>query len=1121
MRGIIMRNSFLFGIVMYFISVTVAFSSNKVTVVVTTNPPELRVVVDGVTVRAPDTVSWTPLSQHTIGVIDTVPNGTGSRLVWSSWSNAGAKTQVVAPGVNTTYTANFTTQYYLTMVANSGGSVTPSSGYFNSGQQVQITGIPSSGQLFQSWTGSGIGSVSGSSDPASVTIGGPITETANFMSGSPQITIQALPPGLLFLYDEIAYSSPQTRTVNSGEYHSLSDYSPQAAGDGVEYVFQSWSDGGANAHAIYPFTSGTYTLTYKKQYRFLIWANGGGTVNPGPAYFDSGTVVSISATALPGSIFNGWTGIGIGSYTGSNPTATIIMGGPVTETAWFSPPKVHVTMTTNPDGMRYTADNVLYSTSQAFIWDSGSTHTLCGVQTSLSPDGPAWFPAGWVDGYPSSCRTIVPLHDTAFTATYNPYYYLTLSDSPECPSSGGPLPGSGYQPEGSCFQLDTSQVVCNSVQSRFVGWIGTGSGSYTGTDPFPQICMDGNITETAVLNVCHPALSPTDTLFSPMGGKGTLTLTNDNWCNWSVAQPAVSWVHFDSAYTAGEGNAVFSYTVDENPDSTARSTTLTFWSGLPSLSSVQIDQRGRISCPPPWNYINTGMNHTIILDTNLHPTVLGAPLETGDFIGVFYDSGGTPACGGYEMWDAGAPLAIAAFGNELSLPGKDGFATGEVFQWQIFRCQENKFYDAVATYDQPDPANHLTNTNSFATNGISRLHSLTTTMQTESLAVRRGWGMISSSINPDSWNLDSLFAPVMTDVIILKSGDGKTYIPSLPVNSIGLWNPGAGYQLKMDTARQLPISGREISPERAPVTLSTGWSLIPYLRQSAMGIDTALSTIAGSLLIAKDQDGNAYIPSIPVNGIGQMEPGQGYQVKLSAADTLIYPMNSFLFPKRIVDAHRAIAKFGKPHYQVNTKTDNNATIVVPKKVIEGILMKGDEVGVFDQKGVLVGSGRYEGENFGVAVWGDDPTTPAKDGLISGEKYELRFWYSTSKAEHRTRKIEWKEGAGAYEVNGIAIVAKVEVDLADMPIPDHVQLYQNYPNPFNPSTTIRFSIPKAMDVRIRMYNVLGEAIAEVVSGRFETGYHEIGFTSTALPSGVYYCRIEAGGASDVKKMIFMK
>jgi len=531
----------------------------------------------------------------------------------------------------------------------------------------------------------------------------------------------------------------------------------------------------------------------------------------------------------------------------------------------------------------------------------------------------------------------------------------------------------------------------------------------------------------------------------------------------------------------------------------------------------------------PWTFTNTGMNHTIILDTGIHSTVSGMPLVAGDYIGVFYDSGGAPACGGYALWNGDHAITVAAFGNELAFPALNGFATGEPFQWKVFRWQENRIYDASATYYLPDSANPLlTSTNTYVTNGISKLRSLVAGLQHQTLSLRNGWSIISSYITPESDILDTIFGPVIPDLIILKNGQGKTYIPSIPVNMIGTWDASEGYQLKMSDTSSVSFDGMASTPERTPIALPGGWSIIPYLRQSELSADSALAGITSALIIAKDQDGKVYFPSLSINGIGTLKPGQGYQVKLSAADTLVYPANTFLFAKHIIDRPVTVKSEFKPHYITNVRTDKNATIIFPKKAVEGILMKGDEVAVFSGNDLLVGSGMYDGSDFAVAAWGDDPTTPVKDGLKAGEQFTLRLWYRSSSCEEEVTSVGWSEGSGAYEADGINIVGKLEVDRPDVALPDHVTLYQNYPNPFNPVATIRYDLPARSEVSLKVYNLLGEVVATLAAGLEEPGYKSVEWNASGVSSGIYFCRLDIVSAREpgktftqTRKMVLMK
>ena len=83
------------------------------------------------------------------------------------------------------------------------------------------------------------------------------------------------------------------------------------------------------------------------------------------------------------------------------------------------------------------------------------------------------------------------------------------------------------------------------------------------------------------------------------------------------------------------------------------------------------------------------------------------------------------------------------------------------------------------------------------------------------------------------------------------------------------------------------------------------------------------------------------------------------------------------------------------------------------------------------------------------------------------------------------------------------------------------LAQNYPNPFNPSTKIKYSIPKAENVKIEIYNTLGQKIETLLNKQMSAGHHEVEFNAQALPSSVYLYRIKAGEFQKVKKMVLLK
>jgi len=83
------------------------------------------------------------------------------------------------------------------------------------------------------------------------------------------------------------------------------------------------------------------------------------------------------------------------------------------------------------------------------------------------------------------------------------------------------------------------------------------------------------------------------------------------------------------------------------------------------------------------------------------------------------------------------------------------------------------------------------------------------------------------------------------------------------------------------------------------------------------------------------------------------------------------------------------------------------------------------------------------------------------------------------------------------------------------------LEQNYPNPFNPSTTIRYQLPVASEVKLEVYDVLGKKIATLVNERQSAGSYQVVWNASGLSSGTYFYRLQAGTFVETKKMIMVK
>lgn len=192
------------------------------------------------------------------------------------------------------------------------------------------------------------------------------------------VSVGTNPTGLGFNVDSTNYNSTQTFSWDIGSSHSLSTSSPQGTGE-TRFVWDSWSDGGTQAHTVIATTPATYTANFTTRYLLTMCCyTQFGTVSPPTGFYDAGQTVEISATGN-GWPFERWVGSGTGSYSGPNNPATVVMNGPIRQDAVFNvPPTPAPTPTPGQTPMPTRAP-----TPTQTLW----VNTQADVQDKLSGDG--------------------------------------------------------------------------------------------------------------------------------------------------------------------------------------------------------------------------------------------------------------------------------------------------------------------------------------------------------------------------------------------------------------------------------------------------------------------------------------------------------------------------------------------------------------------------------------------------------------------------------------------------------------------------------------------------------------------------------------------------------------
>ena len=145
----------------------------------------------------------------------------------------------------------------------------------------------------------------------------------------------------------------------------------------------------------------------------------------------------------------------------------------------------------------------------------------------------------------------------------------------------------------------------------------------------------------------------------------------------------------------------------------------------------------------------------------------------------------------------------------------------------------------------------------------------------------------------ENMQLNVVLTPINDKVIIVKNSSGNAYLPDWDYNGIGDRQVGQGYYIKTNQSTSLEICGEYQLPEENSIELNAGWNIIGYLRLEPANIADVFGEITDNdnLIVAKDYTGNAYLPEWNYNGIGDIIPGEGYQIKVVVSDSLHFLPN--------------------------------------------------------------------------------------------------------------------------------------------------------------------------------------------------------------------------------------
>jgi hypothetical protein len=369
-----------------------------------------------------------------------------------------------------------------------------------------------------------------------------------------------------------------------------------------------------------------------------------------------------------------------------------------------------------------------------------------------------------------------------------------------------------------------------------------------------------------------------------------------------------------------------------------------------------------------------------------------------------------------------------------------------------------------------------------------------------SVDIEEGWNMVSiPGNNPNGNTIDEWWAD--------REPSAPVYDFVPPYTSVTNVVPGTGYWMKNPTAQtyntgdEWPAGGIEIVAND-PISVNEGWNMVGGYENVVL-ISNLTTTPSGQ------QTGIVYGYTSGYTNPTNMTPGDGYWIKfLSACDLNI--------PSAFAKGEGKVVEYFKEDWGrilLTDATGKSFTLYAVQGEVDLDLYEMPPMppaGMFD---VRYGSGRIA-EDLNSSLQTIDMSGVAYPLTVRVEGMDIRVMDESGKTVNVTLK------SGEDVVIGDATIQKLMV--TGELVPAEYALEQNYPNPFNPSTVIEFSLPEDVsNVKLSIYNALGEKVAELVNGSLVAGKYQYQWNAKNVATGMYIYELRSDNFVSVKKMLLLK
>jgi hypothetical protein len=315
--------------------------------------------------------------------------------------------------------------------------------------------------------------------------------------------------------------------------------------------------------------------------------------------------------------------------------------------------------------------------------------------------------------------------------------------------------------------------------------------------------------------------------------------------------------------------------------------------------------------------------------------------------------------------------------------------------------------------------------------------------QVQSVDLPEGWSGLSSYILPSNTSFEEIFGPLGSTLLAVQTMDGS-YLPMDGINTIGSWDAGKGYKIKLANPASLQLMGTASGLNT--VDVQTGWNLIPVLTSCDVAVEDFLALNPTVDIIKEVAGSNVNLASEGIAGLNVLSTGKSYFVQVTEAGSISFPdctSREYTVNQRIIETPFV-------------PTGNSHIIVIPAGTAD-FCTSGDQIMAFDHTGVSCGSLVVDQplQTYALVVFGNDSLSDLEDGFQPNAEIYLK-WLDSDQQYHDLTVTynEQYPQTKFYSDQGLSKISSLTPDLVT--IDEQTQTFSIEPNPASNQIKIRFN-----------------------------------------------------------------